>query len=388
MAKIAIAALSFNAPSETFIRNHVQQIAPGQTVLLCNDYTGAQQFGCPVLSLIEPWSPPQTLVERVANAIRHRWRKHVRPGLTPANRSRVATFLKQHNVTALLAEYGPTGCLLMNVCRELEVPLFVHFHGYDASMLLRWKHQVRHYRKLFHIATGIIAPSQFLATKLLEIGCPPEKMHLSPCGVDPHIFRPSVRKFGHILAVGRLVEKKAPHLTIEAFAQIADKFPGSRLDIVGDGPLKQQCLELISRLALSQRITLHGALSSHRVAEMMQEAYLFVQHSVTATSGDTEGLGVSLLEAMASCVPVIATRHNGFVETVSDGETGFLVDEYDVSGMAAAMALLLDDPDRAAALGAAGRARVLEHFTIEHTRDRLRAIMELDPVAPAPVQAV
>ncbi len=84
---------------------------------------------------------------------------------------------------------------------------------------------------------------------------------------------------------------------------------------------------------------------------------------------------------MASALPVVSTRHSGIPEAVEDGVTGLLVLEHDVEGMAAAIAQLLDDPERAARMGVAGRARVRAHFTADHTRDRLRAIMGLPPFA-------
>jgi glycosyltransferase involved in cell wall biosynthesis len=90
-----------------------------------------------------------------------------------------------------------------------------------------------------------------------------------------------------------------------------------------------------------------------------------------------ESFGVSLIESMASSVPVVATDHNGFSETVIHGETGYLVAEHDVEGMAAAILALLDDPDQATRMGRAGRVRVEEHFTNERAAARLREIMVL-----------
>ena len=149
--------------------------------------------------------------------------------------------------------------------------------------------------------------------------------------------------------------------------------------MIGDGPLMDRCRALVEERGLATQVRLHGMQPSNVVARFMAEASLFVQHSVVAPNGDTEGFGISLVEAMTSEVPLVVTRHNGFVEIVHDGETGLLVDEHDVSGMAEAMATLLGDPDRARAMGEAGRRRVLANFTHDHTRDRLRAIMGFPP---------
>lgn len=385
--RLAIAAPSFNAQSESFIHDHVRTIAPSETILLCKDGSGAGRFGLPVLADIDPWQAPRTLGERAINAVRHRWRTNIAPGLARRERRRVVAFLEAHRPRALLAEYGVMGLLLAPACREAGIPLYVHFHGYDASALLRDPRIVRAYRAMFRDARGIITASRFIAGKLQGIGAPMHKLHVCPCGIDPNRFVPTKRVPFRVLAVGRLVEKKSPLSTIKAFLMAAEQFPEAHLDIIGAGPLADGCRALIQNANAEARITMHGARDTEFVARKMREASLFVQHSVTAPNGDTEGLGVSIIEAMASAVPVVVTRHNGFVETVAHGVTGLLVDEHDVEGMAAAMAGLLGDAERAAAMGNAGRRRVLERFTHDVARDRLRAAMDLPPLATDSVQA-
>jgi colanic acid/amylovoran biosynthesis glycosyltransferase len=359
-------------------------------MLLCYDSLGMEQFGCPVLSHLEVWRLPRTFPERVINAVRFRWRSYLRPGLGRINRRRVISFFEVHQPKVVLAEYGPMGCLLAGTCQQARIPLFVHFHGFDASILLRDWRRVWHYRMLFRSVTGIIIPSQFLARKLMAIGCPEAKLHVNTCGVDTRIFAPKSQIRRQLLiAVGRLVEKKAPHRSIHAFARIAHRYPAAKLDIVGDGPLAHRCRTLIATLGLDDRIRMHGAQDSKFIARLMQEASLFVQHSVTAPDGDTEGGAppVAILEAMASGLPVISTRHASIPEGVMDGVTGLLVAENDVDAMACAMDELLDNPARAAAMGAAGREHVLAHFTREMARDRLRAIMGFPPLGDTQVLA-
>ena len=376
---LALAALSFNMPSETFIRDHVRTIAPGETVLLCQEGAATEQFDSPVLSAITFHRRAGSIVDLPAKALNYLRLMHAGPELPTADRRRVVAFLAAHRPRALLAEYGPTGCLFMRACEEAGVPLYVHFHGFDASRMIRDWRYVRHYRSLFRQAAGVIAPSRFLTGRLAEIGCPEAKLHVSPYGIDPQRFAVTRRLPQRLVAVGRLVEKKAPQSTIAAFAAIANRYPEARLDMVGDGPLAGKCRALVRRHGLDDRVRLHGVQDARFVADLMQEASVFVQHSVTASDGDCEGLPVAVLEAMASAVPVVSTRHSGIPEAVVDGVTGLLVEEHEVDAMAAAMSALLDDPERAAAMGAAGRRRVLEHYTLDHARDRLRAIMGLAP---------
>ena len=108
---------------------------------------------------------------------------------------------------------------------------------------------------------------------------------------------------------------------------------------------------------------------------LMESARAFVQHSVEAPSGDAEGTPVAVLEAGASGLPVVATRHAGIPDVVIEGKTGLLVEEHDVAGMADAMLRLIDDPPLAANLGAAARDHVRAHFSMERSIDRLWRII-------------
>jgi len=381
---LAIAAPSFNAPSETFIRAHARTLAPGATILLCDDGTDAEVFNAPVLTALDPYPSPRSLAERVNNGLRFRWHHRVDPALRGVSEQRVRAFLDAYRPRALLAEYGTTGCRLRVACQRASVPLFVHFHGFDATVLPRRQFWRRHYNRLFKDSAGVIVGSNFLATRLHALGCPIEKLHVCPYGVDPERFPATTRQSGRVVAIGRLVEKKAPHLTIDAFAQVRHTVPDAELDIIGDGPLRGRCQDAVERRDLVGAVRLHGVQPPAFIADLLSRASVFAQHSVTAATGDTESYGVSLMEAQAAKVPVVATDHNGFRDTVANGETGILVPEHDVDGMAEAMIALLRDPDRAAAMGRAGRERVLAHFTHDHTARRLRAIMGLDDPAGPP----
>jgi glycosyltransferase involved in cell wall biosynthesis len=364
-------------------------IAPGETVVVllkapwpASEAKVETLLEVPTLSPpCDAWHPWRVLRWRLGYAAIARWRPRIEPGICAKDRRRIRTFFEQHRPRAVLAEYGPNGYFLWRICRRCKVPLFVHFHGFDASMLLQDKHWRRRYRLMFRAATGLIAPSEYLGSRLLAIGCPDSKLHVIPCGVDVQRFVPSHRLPGRILAVGRLVEKKAPHLAIEAFSHLRQRFPGAELDMVGEGPLRDRCMALIRDLKLGNRVRIHGARPHEFVTGLMQQASLFVQHSVTGPDGDTEGLPVAILEAMSAALPVVSTRHSGIPEAVEEGVTGLLVDEHDVSGMADAMAQLLGDSGRAAAMGMAGRQRVISHFTQERACNRLRTLMGLRQTA-------
>ena len=376
-ARLAIAAPRFSSPSETFIRDHVRLLAPGRTVLLCRDGAGVERLGCPALTDIDGKQGRRSALAQLVDGGAGLWGLVTEAGVTGARRDRIAAFLEAQRVRAVLAEYGPMGVQLMGACAAAQVPLFVHFHGYDVTLPRRHWYVRYHYRQLFRAAAGVFAPSAFIADLLRGWGCPAAKLHVSHNGVDPERFAVTTREPGRVVAVGRLVAKKAPHLTIAAFAQVRARFPEARLDLVGDGELHSRCRELVATLGLEDAVTLHGARPPAEVAALLARASLFVQHSVTADDHDIEGLPISILEAMAAGLPVVSTRHSGIPEAVAAGTTGILVDEGDVVAMAAAMTALLAEPDRAAALGRAGRERLLTRFTHARQRRRLLTLMGL-----------
>ena len=144
------------------------------------------------------------------------------------------------------------------------------------------------------------------------------------------------------MAAGRFVDKKAPHLTLLAFRKVLEHFPDAELVIVGDGPLLPVCRDLVRYYRMDANVTLPGVVTPGEVCEQFSHCAAFVQHSVTGRNGDMEGTPVAVLEAAAAGLPVIATRHAGIPDVVCHGQTGLLVDEHDVDGMATAMQKDLD----------------------------------------------
>ncbi|HEX8146488.1 MAG TPA: glycosyltransferase [Pyrinomonadaceae bacterium] len=290
-----------------------------------------------------------------------------------------ADIFERTRADAVLAEYGPTGVAVMGACRQLRLPLFVSFHGYDVSRRDVLQRFGPDYPELFRQAAGVFAVSRLMRDRLVEMGAPAERTHHVPVGADCETFDGADPASAPplVVAAGRFVEKKAPHLTLEAFARALRACPEARLRMIGEGPLLARCRELSARLSVAHAVTFTGSLPHHSVAEEMRRARLFAQHSVRAESGDSEGAPVSIQEACASGLPVVSTRHAGIPEVIVEGETGLLVDEGDVEGMSREMLRLLRDPAHAAALGEAGRRRVRTHFSSARCLERLWEIIKV-----------
>ena len=153
--------------------------------------------------------------------------------------------------------------------------------------------------------------------------------------------------------------------TILAFSKVLVKFPEAKLVIGGDGNLLEVCKNLVHYLKIRNNVLLPGALSQEEFSYYLQNSLAFVQHSITAINGDQEGTPVAILEASAAGLPVISTKHAGIPDVIIDGETGFLVEEHDVDGMAEKMIQLMENKLLAKELGVNGKERIKKYFTLE-----------------------
>ena len=167
----------------------------------------------------------------------------------------------------------------------------------------------------------------------------------------------------HVLSVGRLVAKKGFPVLLDALARVRDSGLAFRCTIVGRGPLESALRQRISRLALTDRVTLAGSLAEHELAELYRRVDVFALACEIEPNGDRDGIPNVVIEAMASGLPVISTRVSGLPECVEHGATGLLVPERDPKALADALGELIARPERARALGRAGRLKVEREFT-------------------------
>jgi glycosyltransferase involved in cell wall biosynthesis len=158
-------------------------------------------------------------------------------------------------------------------------------------------------------------------------------------------------------AVGRLVAQKGHIELVRALAWLGDRFPKARVVLIGDGELREAIAGEARRLGVAERV---DSLGWRRDAAACMPAF-----DVFAQPSHWEGFGLVLLEAMAAGVPIVASRASAIPEVVEEGVTGLLVPPGDADALAGALATVLADPERARAMGAAGRARLEARFGVE-----------------------
>lgn len=356
-----------NAYSQTFVRAHKEYLPANIKSLYAGDYENLTDEHGPLVRPALSARLRRALLRKSLNLDSNYFQQHA-----------LQRFLVRNRVEAVLAEFGPTATLMMDACQKLQLPLIAHFHGFDAYRQQTLQTYGRRYKELFEIAAAIIAVSRDMQTQLQQLGAPVEKLHYNSCGVEPSVFTGAdpLHSPPMFVAAGRFVNKKAPHLTLLAFKTTLEKAPEARLVMIGDGPLWEACYQMTRSLGLTGAVELVGPTSQAEVAATMQRSRAFVQHSIRTQDGDSEGTPVAVLEAGASGLPVIATRHAGIKDAVIEQKTGLLVEEGDINGMAEHMTRLANDPQLAAEMGKAGREWISAQYSMEKSIARLWSIIE------------
>jgi glycosyltransferase involved in cell wall biosynthesis len=229
---------------------------------------------------------------------------------------------------------------------------------------------------------AVTAISAYTASMLRELA-PAAEPTVIPFGAvagdlkvpDPNDKRPSGGPF-RLLFVGRLVERKGVHVLIEAVGELQRKYSVA-LEIVGDGPDRPQLEAIVVSRELSDLIRFHGAISAEQLELQYLQCDAFVLPAIVDSKGDTEGLGVVLIEALSNGKPVIASDVGGIPDIVQDGRTGLLVPPGDVGALAQAITRYIDEPGLARRLAELGRQHVEDVFSWERITEKLASLYDV-----------
>lgn len=355
--RICFTSIQDRAYSETFIRK-IKDLLPGDVVYCYGDLIPRRSENGRLKNHSNP-SLKDVLLQR-AGIIREPLKHHY-----------MKAFLREQKIDIVFANFGIAGGALAPICRDLGIPLIVHFHGADASVRKYYEDPSYNYKEMFSVASAIVAVSRAMRDRLVSIGADPRKLHLIPYSPDDRFLevKPSFTS-KLCLAAGRFVEKKAPYLTLLAFRMAQQSVPELRLRMVGDGELLPVCKHIAESLKVSN-VEFAGVQTQDQIRAHQAESMMFVQHSVKAADGDEEGTPVAILEASAAGLPVVATRHAGIPDVVYHGKSGYLVDEGDVESMARHMVDVASDSTLARSLGDTGRLIIKENFNTEKYRNSL-----------------
>jgi colanic acid/amylovoran biosynthesis glycosyltransferase len=286
----------------------------------------------------------------------------------------------------LHAHFGTQAVHLLRLRRRLGVPLVTTFYGYDAGSIPALPGWREWYARLFVGGDRFLAEGGAFRQRLIDLGCPPEKVTVQHLGVDLtaipfRLRRPARGEPLRVLMAASFREKKGHEYALRAFAEARRRFEdgntgcGIELHLIGDGALRPRIEELIRDLELGSAVTLLGAQPHAAFYEEALRCHVFLSPSVTAADGDTEGgAPVGLIEASATGMPVVASQHADIPEVVRQGETGWLAPERDVAALTAHLVALLQRPESWPEIGERGRRHIEAEYDLRIQARRLDTI--------------
>ncbi len=377
MAKRVIASYcsSFLKPEMLHIYRQVKGLRRVKTFVMTKELQNAERFPFPDIEII----PKQRM-----NLLRHGWLKFVKrrpPVIYRGEYRLLASILERRGADLMHIYFGHTGVHLLPFIEQWNKPCVVSFHGADVAI----KEDIANYpaklRRLFEVVPLVFARSRSLADRLSEFGCPPEKLRINRTGVPldefPFVDRQAPRD-GHwrIMQACRLIPKKGVATSLRAFAIFKKDHPQAKFYIAGKGPLQPELEMLAAGLGIFKDVHFIGFLSQSKLMELYASSHLFLHPSEMPPDENQEGVPNSILEAMATGLPVAATQHGGIPEAVEHGRTGWLVPEEDHTALANAMQEITRSPRVLTEMGLRAREAVIKRFEQEAQIDQLEWFYE------------
>jgi glycosyltransferase involved in cell wall biosynthesis len=291
--------------------------------------------------------------------------------------------------------YGHKAVRFLGMLKDWGGPWIVSFHGVDAAKFLDQPGYLDQLREVFATAQLVLARSQSLLDRLQSLGCPPDKLRLNrtPIPLDHlQITQRPTPPEGHwrLVQACRLIPKKGILTTLDALQTVVKTHPNLRYLLCGDGPQTEAIRTRAAALGLTENVEFKGWLKPEQLEQEYQSAHLFLHPSELTPEADQEGIPNSMLEAMATGLPVVATTHGGIPEAVTSGTDGLLVPERSPAELAQAILQILNHPDLRHQLGTNAATSVRTNFgataQITQLEDHyLEAIAKAQPPqSPAP----
>jgi colanic acid/amylovoran biosynthesis glycosyltransferase len=375
MPTVASYCTTFLKPEMRHIYRQVTGLKRHKTFILTRERIEEERYPFPDIEL---------LPRAKKNFLKRFWLKYVRR--LPAVHYRgelqvVIKALERRPADLMHVYFGHTGVHLLPFIKEWDRPTVVSFHGMDIQSR---PHQAGYddmMRELLQVLPLVLARSRSLFDALENWGCPREKMRLNRTGIPLEAFPFAAREIPYdgswqFVQACRLIAKKGLKTTLQAFANFHGFNPNSRLVIAGDGPMKEQLAEMARDLGVQHAVELRGFLDQAALAKLYAESHVFVHPSEMTKDQNQEGVPNSMLEAMATGLPVLATQHGGIPEVVTHGTHGLLVPEGDHEALFQAMFRCIEHPEHLAEMGKAAADEVRAEFSQEKAIERLEGFYD------------
>jgi glycosyltransferase involved in cell wall biosynthesis len=283
--------------------------------------------------------------------------------------SQVLSYCENINEPVLHIYQGDVALRALNLLRNYQGPKVVSFHGADLSE----SKFISEYPKLWNHVDVVLCRCEAFVQKLDELGCPSPKIMLNYTGVpmpkdikNPATFSFSSGKIKNlkILQVCRFLEKKGLETTIHAFSKLLQVGYNGSLDLVGDGPIKQSLINLVSGLGIADKVNFRGFLTGKDLMDCFMNADIFSHPSCITAEGDREGIPNSLLEAMSYGLPVVSSLHSGIPEVIKNRDNGLLINSHDIDSLTSSFIDIISTPHSSIKMAQKARETINSRFSI------------------------
>jgi colanic acid/amylovoran biosynthesis glycosyltransferase len=275
--------------------------------------------------------------------------------------------LNRENAQLLHIYFGHIAVHLLPLIREWQRTCVVSFHGADVMVDLEKPAYRAATQQMLDAARLVLVRSQSLGQALTAVGCDETKIRVQRTGIPTAEIPFRQREWPRdgawrFVQACRLIEKKGLATSLRAFAEFSKAHPQATFTIAGEGPLREQLGDVARTLGLADRVSFTGFITQPELRELFYRSHIFLHPSETGADGNQEGVPNSMLEAMASGLPVFATSHGGIPEAITNGESGILVAERDVAALTRELLRAAAEPEDLSRIARSGARVVAENF--------------------------
>lgn len=352
----------FLKPEMLHVYRQVTGLRRFETFVVTKERTEAERFPFHDIEILPPRPRSNFLLRFYFKHIRRLSALHYRGELRI-----LLKLLEPRQVDLMHIYFGHTGVHLLPFIQGWDKPCLVSFHGADVMPREDRPEYIGQMRELLQTVPLVLARSNSLVERLLALGCPKEKIRLNRTGIplgEFPFFERSAPKDGawRFVQACRFIAKKGLTTTLRAFALFLKNHPQARLILAGEGPMQEELQRLAGELGIGHAVQMTGFLGQRELCELYHSAHLFVHPSRLTQDSNQEGVPNSMLEAMSTGLPVLATIHGGIPEAVSHGETGLLCAEGDQEALHANMERLTNDVPLWKSMGKVASESVAREF--------------------------
>jgi colanic acid/amylovoran biosynthesis glycosyltransferase len=333
---VASYCATFLKPEMLHIYRQITALERFRPIVIAQKREEAERFPfAPVYLIGKPWH----------HFLRRLWFRKLRDApwqISHREMRQMRGVLEESEAELLHIYFGHIAVHLLPIMLHWHKPTVVSFHGADVLVELDKPHYRAATREMLAAARLVLVRSESLARGVVALGCPNEKIRLQRTGIPLADIPYHPRSWPNdgawrFLQAGRLIAKKGLTTTLRAFAAFQKEQPAAQFTIAGEGPMLHSLGALARELGIAERVHFTGFLSQAQLREEFTRSHIFLHPSELGTDGNQEGVPNSMLEAMASGLPVFATDHGGIPEAIENGVSGVLLRERDDAALAAAL---------------------------------------------------